>query len=273
MPGHGHARRPQTPGEAWASAELRRLLAARFAPPAVRAFVRASSRRSAENRAARPELAGQARAWIAAGALLWVALVAIGSPRLRRAAPFGIAWWAATALMLDWHLGMLETEGGRPRPLGAADALTLARAWLVPVVLAAPGPAVCALGAATDVLDGVAARRAEPTRAGRDLEGLVDACFAVAAIVGLRRAGRIGRLPARAELLRLGAGAGYACLRYLARGEAPDPELIRAARASTAMRAGGLVVAATGRRRLGDALVGAGCLVSLALLARAVADR
>ncbi|HEU0318828.1 MAG TPA: CDP-alcohol phosphatidyltransferase family protein, partial [Solirubrobacteraceae bacterium] len=230
-------------------------------------------RRSAEIRAARPELARQARAWLAAGALLWVALVAIGSPRFRRAAPFGIAWWPATALMLDWHLGMLETEDGRPRPLGAADALTLARAWLVPVVLSAPGPAVCALGAATDVLDGLAARRAEPTRAGRDLEGLVDACFAVAAIVGLRRAGRIGRLPARAELLRLGAGAGYAWFGYLARGEAPDPELIRAARASTAMRAGGLVVAATGRRRLGDALVGAGCLVSLGLLARAVADR
>ncbi len=262
-----------TPGELWAREELHRLLASRFAPPAAWAFVRASSRRSAEIRAARPELARQARAWLTAGALLWLALAATGSRRLRRAAPLGLAWWGATALMLDWHLGMLETEDGRPRPLGPADALTLARAWLVPVVLAAPGPVVCALGAATDALDGRAARRAEPTRAGRDLEGLVDACFAVAAIVGLRRAGRIGRLPARAELLRLGAGAGYAWFGYFARGEAPDPKLIRAARASTAIRAGGLVVAATGRRRLGDALVGAGCLVSLGLLARAVTDR
>jgi phosphatidylglycerophosphate synthase len=264
---------PHTPGEAWARDQLCDLLAAGFSARGVDAFLRASAGRSAEIRAARPELAGQARAWLAGGALLWLGLAAAGVPPFRRAAPAGLAWWAATSLMLDWHLGMVETEDGRPRPLGPADALTLARAWLVPVVFAAPGPLVCAAGAATDVLEGVAARRREPTRAGRDLEGLVDGCFTAAAIGGLRRAGRIGRGPARAELLRLGCGGAYAAFRYFARAEPPDRELVRAARASTAMRAGGLVVAATGRRRLGDGLVAAGCAFSLGLLVRTAAAR
>ena len=82
--------------------------------------------------------------------------------------------------MLDWHLGMVETEDGRARALGAADALTLGRVWLAPVALASPTPLVCAAGFATDALDGPLARAAEPTRAGRDLEGLADACFATA---------------------------------------------------------------------------------------------
>ena len=47
-----------------------------------------------------------------------------------------------------------------------------------------------AAGAISDVLDGVLARRSGPTRAGRDLEGLVDACFGAAALRGaLRRTG------------------------------------------------------------------------------------
>jgi hypothetical protein len=36
--------------------------------------------------------------------------------------------------MLDWHLGMFETDDGRPRRLGPADALTLSRVSLVPTV-------------------------------------------------------------------------------------------------------------------------------------------
>ena len=114
------------------------------------------------------------------------------------------------AVMLDWHLGMFETEDGRPRNLGAADALTLARAWLVPVALDAPTPLVCLAAAATDALDGPAARRAGPTRAGRDLEGLVDACFAAAALRGARRRGWLGRAPVAGELARIGAGFAYA---------------------------------------------------------------
>jgi hypothetical protein len=73
-----------------------------------------------------------------------------------------------------WHMGMFETEDGLPRPLGHADALTLSRAWLVPAIADDLDPRLLAIAIATDALDGIAARATEPTRAGRDLEGLVD---------------------------------------------------------------------------------------------------
>jgi len=181
-----------------------------------------------------------------------------------------LAWWAATALMLDWHLGMFETEDGRPRDLSAADSLTLARAWLVPVALEAPSPLVCLLAAATDSLDGPAARRAGPTRAGRDLEGLVDACFAVAALRGARRRGWLGRVPVAAELARIAAGVAYAAGVWLGRAQPPRSELLHAARWSTALRVAGLVTAGTGRRRVAGALLMTGSALSLGLLGRAV---
>jgi len=251
-----------TEGERWTREQLELLLSARFAPSAVAHFLADSQRRANAVRAARPELAGQELRWALAGGAACLAL----PPRRRM-----LAWWALACLMLDWHLGMLETEDGRPRPLGAADALTLARAWLVPAVLDNPRPLLCAAGFATDALDGAAARSlAEPTRAGRDLEGLADACFAAAALAGLRRRGAIGRTASAAELLRQGAGLSYSLAAYFGRAEAPDRELTRAARPVTLLRAGGLVAASTGRRRTGTALVAAGCALSLGLLGRAL---
>ena len=173
--------------------------------------------------------------------------------------------------MLDWHLGMFETEEGRPRNLGPADALTLARAWLVPVALDAPTPLVCLAAGATDALDGPAARRAGPTRAGRDLEGLVDACFATAALCGARRHGWLGRGPVAGELGRIGAGFAYAVGVWLGRAQPPPAALLHAARWSTALRVAGLVMAGRGRQRAADALLLAGSGLSLALLARAAA--
>ena len=211
-----------TEGERWARAELERL---RFTPAGVGAFLAASWRRSGEIRRARPELARRARGWMAVGGVLYLA----APVRLRPA----LAWWAACAVMLDWHLGMFETEDGQPRNLGPADALTLTRAWLVPLALDAPSPVVCLAAAATDTLDGPAARRAGPTRAGRDLEGLVDACFAAAALRGARRRGWLGRGPVAAEHARIARG-----LRLRRRG------LVRAGRAA----AGG----AAARRALVD---------------------
>lgn len=102
-------------------------------------------------------------------------------------------------LMLDWHLGMLETEDGRLRNLGAADAITLLRAGLVPAVADSGAAVLCALGFASDVLDGRLARAPEPTRLGRDLEGLVDAIFSTAALRGARRAQHITMVAARTE--------------------------------------------------------------------------
>ena len=184
----------------------------------------------------------------------------------------GLAWWAAVAVMLDWHLGMVETEDGRPRALGPADALTLGRVWLAPVALASPTPLVCAAGFATDALDGPLARAAEPTRAGRDLEGLADACFATALLVGLRRQAAIGRTASAAELARLGAGLAYSLAIYFGRAETPDRRLTRAARLTTPVRAGGLLAASAGRSRLGTALVALGCGWSAGLVAMAIRD-
>ena len=104
----------------------------------------------------------------------------------------------------------LETEDGTPRNLGPADACTLLRVWLVPAAAGAPRPWICALALASDGLDGVLARRAGPTRMGRDLEGLADAAFAVAALRGAVRHGWLGRGTAAAEGARIALGIGYA---------------------------------------------------------------
>ncbi len=258
-----------TEGERWTREQLGLLLTAHFSPSSVGRFLAASQRRASEVHRGRPELRLQSARWLATGAAAWSALA------LARVEPFrgrlrdGLAWWALTALMLDWHLGMVETEDGRARPLGPADALTLARVWLVPAALWQPTPLVCAAGFATDALDGRAARADEPTRAGRDLEGLADACFAGAVITGLRRNDQIGRAASGAELMRLAAGFSYSLAVYFGRARPPDPGLTRAARLSTPVRAGGLIAAAAGRPRLGTALVGGGCGWSLALLSAA----
>ena len=254
-----------TEGERWTRGELEALLARRFSPRAIVRFLRHSSVRSAEIRRERPALAHRAQGWIALGAAAYLPLVG-----RRRAA---LAWWALVALMLDWHLGMVETEHGEPRNLSAADALTLGRAWLVPLALDAPTPLVCATAAATDVLDGRIARRVGTTRAGRDLEGLVDTSFAAAALRGARRRHWLGRRVVAAELARLGAGFAYALLVYFGRARAPADDLLHAARATTALRMAGLAVAGAGRRRDADALMLTGSAASVALLVRSARAR
>ena len=260
-----------TEGERWARAELERLLAARFSPRAVGRFLLASHRRAGEVRAARPELARRAWSWAATGAAAWLVLAAAGAPPFRRRLRLGLGWWAASAVMLDWHLGMVETRDGRPRQLGAADALTLVRCWLVPVALDQPSPLVCGLGAVTDILDGPLARASEPTRIGRDLEGLVDTCFAAAALRGARRRRLVGRAVVAAELARLSAGFAYALYVYFGRATAPDPAVTRAARITTPVRVAGLIAGGLGLRRTADALLGAGAAGSVGVVAFSLA--
>ncbi len=263
-----------TEGEQWTRAELEALLTERFSPQAIASFLAHSQRRAGDVRSRRPDLGRQSRSWIGAGAGLWGALALAGVEPFRSRARSGLAWWALSGVMLDWHLGMVETAAGKPRALGLADALTLARVWLAPAALEDPRPVLCLAGFATDVLDGQAARRlGEPTRAGRDLEGLADVCFAGAVLIGLRRADRVGAAASAAELTRLCAGFAYALIVYFGRARAPDPQLIRAARLTTPVRAGGLVAASLGRRRSGTALVAGGCVGSLVLLAAAVRNR
>ena len=120
-----------TEGERWAREQLDLLRVARFRPRSLGAFLVASQRRAGEVRRARPELARQSRIWIGAGGVAWIGLAATGREPFHGHLASGLGWWAAVGVMLDWHLGMIETEDGEPRPLGPADALTLGRAWLV----------------------------------------------------------------------------------------------------------------------------------------------
>lgn len=253
----------RTEGEQWTREQLEALLARRFSPPAVVAFLVASQRRASAVRAARPELGRQARRWLAIGALAYLA------GGRRRA----LWWWATVAVMLDWHLGMVESEDGTPRPLGPADALTMARVWLAPLAHEGPSPWIVGLAGATDVLDGRVARAGVPTRIGRDLEGLADTAFFAFALTGAVRGGRLSRTAARAELARLGVGFAYAFAIWFGTAAHPDARVLRAARLTTPVRVAGLAAAGAGRRRLGDALVLAGCGWSVAEVLRAVVRR
>jgi phosphatidylglycerophosphate synthase len=253
-----------TEGEEWTRAQLARLLQARFTPRAMTDFVVASQRRAAGVRRSRPEVARREALWATVGGGAWVLLAQLGIDPFRRRLRSGLSGWAATIVMLDWHLGMLETPDGRPRNLGPADAATLLRAWLVPAVADRPSAGLCAVGFATDVLDGRLARATEPTRIGRDLETLVDAAFIVAALHGARRRGWLGAAPVVAESLRLLGGFVYALGVYFGRAEAPDPRLLRAGRIVAPARAIGIVLAGAGRRRIGEPLLVAGSTASFA---------
>lgn len=190
------------------------------------------------------------------GATAWgLALCVDPAGPCRRAGARGLVWWAGCALMLDWHLGMLETPDGHPVNLGAADALTLARAWLVPAVACDAAPALVMLGALSDLADGAVARHTRTTRLGRDLEGLVDACFTTAALSSSVRARRMSRFPVALELGRLMAGTGYAGAVYFAAAHAPDRALCGGGRGAAPIRMACLAAAGWGHRRLADRLL------------------
>ena len=165
--------------------------------------------------------------------------------------------------MLDWHLGMVETESGEPRPLGPADACTLARSWLVPLAAERAAPLVVAAGFALDAVDGPLARATAPTRAGRDLEGAVDAAFTVAALRGAVRSGGLGAGGGHARSGEAGHRLRGHLRRLLRRSRPPDRAAARAARGSSPVRAAGLLAAGLGYRRAANALVVAGVLAGV----------
>ena len=259
-----------TSGEQWAQAELRQLRARRFTPAAVVAFLAASERRADDVRRARPALARRARRWELAGAVAWSSLALGGREPFRRRAVSGLAWWGLVAAMLEWHLGMIESEDGEPRDLGAADALTLARAFLVPVIADNLDTAALTTAAVSDVLDGMAARATVPTRAGRDLEGLVDAAVLAAALRCAHRTGRLSPAVIALELGRITAGFGYTVAVYFALAQAPSETVLGAGRLTTPLRLTGLIAAGRGWRRSADTLLATGSLISILLLAYAM---
>ena len=262
-----------TDGELWAREQLTLLRAARFAPRGVARFLRESQRRADQQRAARPRSARRLRAWMAAGAAAWAAPALAGRQPFRRRTPAFAASWGLTWLMLGWHIGMLESEDGEPRNLAAADACTLVRVWLAPAAADTPQPWMCALAFASDALDGRLARASVPTRLGRDLEGLADAVFALAALRGARRRRWLGAGAARAEVARIATGAAYTVFVWFGSARAPDPRVLHAARVTTPLRAGGIVAAGLGHRRLAGALVVAGAAWSAGATAAAVRRR
>lgn len=236
-----------------------------FTPRAIAAFLTASDVRAREVRSQRPALARRARRWELAGAGAHAACTLAGG-RSARYALGTAAWWAAVCLMLEWHLGMLESDDGQPRNLGTADALTLARTWLVPLIAADLHPGVLLAAAATDGLDGIAARASVPTRAGRDLEALADAAMFAAALGAARHRGTLSRSVVGLELARVGTGFAYGVAVYFTRAAPPAPWVLRAGRLTTPVRVAGLLAAATGRPRTANVLVGGGSAASIALL-------
>jgi phosphatidylglycerophosphate synthase len=254
-----------TEGERWTEDQLTQLRNAQFRPGAQVAFLRAAQARSNATRRARPGLARQELTWILAGTAAWLGLGRLGPDRVfGRVQRRGLLWWAACAVMLDWHLGMLETPTGSPVGLGAADALTLARAWLVPAVAEAAEPRLVLLGALTDLADGRVARATRCTRFGRDLEGLADAAFALAALHGAVSAGHLSPPVAALERARLAAGTAYAGGAYFASARAPDARITRSGRSTAPIRMAGLITAGLGRRRLADRLLLTGTVAAVA---------
>jgi phosphatidylglycerophosphate synthase len=247
---------PSTDGERWARQELALLRDARWSPRALLRFVAASQRRATLTRRSRPADARRAAGWMLVGAAAWVIAPSYGRAGCGlRARANGLAWWAGCALMLDWHLGMLETPDGQPVALGAADALTLARAWLVPAVAQDAAPALVLIGALSDLADGAVARRTRTTRFGRDLEGLVDACFTTAALRRAVRARQISRFPVALELCRLATGTACVSWVYFAAGHPPQRAWSAGGRRAAPLRIASLIAASRGRQRLADQLL------------------
>jgi len=233
-----------TEGEQWSRDLLDRLRARRFSASAWRDFFVDALHRSRVIRARRPDVTQQSRRWGAAG--------------LAAALPFGprpVVWWALWWALIDWHLGMLETPDGRPRPLRAHDALTLARLWAAPVARRHPEPWLVAAALATDLADGVMARRAGPTRLGRDFDSTADTFFLDQALRGLVERRGLDSALLTLERARLTIGAAVVLAAYFGRSE-PTPAM-RNRELGAVLAAAGLWLAAAGRPRVAERVMGA----------------
>jgi len=271
------AGRVLTDGEQWAADALTALRADRFAPRAVARFLRESLDRATETRARRGQLARQARLWSLGGAGAAfglreaLALRGVGAPS-RHAL---VSWCAVDALMLDWHLGMVQEQQGESRArLSTADALTLSRGALAPFAAAAPpdGPwfmLLLALAGASDLLDGQLARRMGPTRFGRDFDTLADLAFRAAAIRGAARASWLPPPAVRALLgrqLLLTTGAAW---HWFAHSHRPPLDTARLARWDAPPLLAGLALGARGKRTAAGAFVTLAAGIGAAGLMRA----
>jgi phosphatidylglycerophosphate synthase len=258
--------RPLTDGEQWTEAALLELRDGGHGLAAWRQFLRSSLQRAGATRRARPELARQCRRCGATGALAWLA-ACLASRRTRevRLRPgVGLSWWLVVSQMLDWHLGMAEGGDGRPRArLSPADAASLARFWLVPVVPAAARsrvglPMVIIVAGLTDWLDGTLARRNGRTRLGRDLDTTADLALIATAALTARVAGRIPTLAFVALSLRCASGVALSVVAVFGRARRPA---IRARPWGALPRIAGLAMCTAGLHRAGTTVLLFGCLI------------
>jgi phosphatidylglycerophosphate synthase len=233
-----------TEGELWSRELLDRLRAERFTTRAWRRFFAEAFRRSRVIRGRRPELVAQSRRW---GGIGLIGALPFGA----RATASWALWWA----LIDWHLGMVETPAGRERPLSVADSLTLARLWAAPVVRRHPEPWLVAAGMATDLLDGVLARRAGPTRLGRDFDSTADTVFLDAALQGAAERHALDPRLLALERARLLVGTAVTFASYFGASEPAPAQQNRGPAAVLA--AAGALLAVSGRRRLAEPLIGA----------------
>lgn len=258
--------RPLTDGERWTADALAKLRHRRYRPGAWVAFVRSALQRSADDRRARPRMARQARVWGTGGAVAWVAACAAARTRenLRFRPLPGLLWWLAVWQMLDWHLAMAEGGDGHPRErLSPADAITLARFWLVPAVFGTARssrglPTLIIIGGLTDWLDGSIARRRGRTRLGRDLDTTADLAFLTAVALAARAAGRISPLSFSALTARHTLGLAIALGAVFGRARRPA---VRARPWGAALRIAGLAISTTGAKRSGTMLMLAGSVI------------
>lgn len=257
---------PLTDGELWTAEALLELRRRRYRPAAWSEFIRRSLERADETRRARPALVREARRWGVIGAAAWLVACRLATRHSSISLnPWsGLLWWGSVWKMLDWHLGMVEGVDGRQRQwLSAADAVTLARFWVVPLVPAvrrsAYGlPALVVLGGVSDWLDGALARRVGRTRLGRDLDTTADLAFLGCAAAAASAAGRLPRLGAWALGARYGLGTTLALGAEFGRARRPA---FRARPWGAALRVAGLALASAGSRRVGTATLVTGCLV------------
>ena len=209
----GGAGRPRVPGAELARELVAELVRDRFTVPAWRRFFgRAWLRSRADIVEDLPRTRSFLR-WAALGAGLGVLVLGLAS-RVRPGAGWVLsgslwgAWYALVAGLVLLHLGMVESEAGKPRHVllcpNGLTFLRLAHAPLACSVLDAAGGGSLAavllcvyLGvvAGTDLLDGLLARLlGQISRLGRTLDPLADMALLVALALGLHRHGMIPTL-------------------------------------------------------------------------------
>jgi phosphatidylglycerophosphate synthase len=257
-------------GEAWTREILRELRADSYRSGAWIRFLARSLERARATRQVRRHEHRQVLLVGACGLATWIGVAAFD----RSLSLAGGLWWLLVVTMLDWHLGMLEDNQGRPlRRLGLPNLFSLARAAVVPALPVASPALLAAIlipAGLTDAVDGpLARRRGEETRLGVWLDGSADALVLSAATVGAARHDLLPWWTAPLVLGRHALQALVVALAYFVRAQSPLGSASVSARAPGLVLFAGLALA-TLELPLAGPLVLVGALGALAALALTV---